>query len=273
MVHADFFGKGADRESVGGHIRGQHEAELHGSPIIQERGDCKGQSRVIEGGMRLKSRTRFPPGGFRAYFPQTNFSIQPWVSFDTAVEQIRQHRLANPHQSQVNNWSTDPAVIAAELDAWNTNVCVQMGWMDYVTEGEPEALPPKALSPQWSSRQSGRLAAGIKTIARWEIAGGQVVSRELANARAKVCSTCIKNELGDLSTFFTEAAAHLIAAQLGTKNNMKLTTDFDPLLGICQACGCVNKLKIWAPIDIIRSEMKDEIKAALAEQCWVNHEK
>lgn len=222
--------------------------------------------------MRLKDRGKLPPGGLRYYAPQTNFSIQPWVSFDVAVEQIRQHRIANPHQTKVNNWSLDPGVIAAELDAWNTNVCVQMGWMDWVTDGQPENLPPKALSLSSPSLPNGRLAAGIKTIARWELAGGNVVNRDKANARAKICSTCIKNEMGDLSTFFTEAAARLIRLQLETKNNMKLSTDFDPLLGLCQACGCVNKLKVWAPLDIVRSEMKPEIKAALAAQCWVLNE-
>ena len=219
--------------------------------------------------MRLRDRNKFPPGGFRYYAPQTNFSITPWVSFDVAVQQIIAHRRANPYQCQVNNWSLDPMIVADELDAFNTNVCKQMNWDAYITEGGPETGDPKAQSHQSLSSRAAQLAAGIKTIAAWELGGGNVVKREVANARAKICAACVKNEQGDLSTFFTEQAARLIRLQLETKNNMKLHTDFDPLLGLCSACGCVCKLKVWAPLDIIRKEMKPEVKAALAGNCWV----
>jgi len=92
--------------------------------------------------MRLRDRSHFPPGGFRFQVPQTNWSISPWVSFDAAIAQIIAHRKANPYQSQVNDWSLDPAVVASELDAFNAAVCQQMGWMDFITEGGPDP-PPK----------------------------------------------------------------------------------------------------------------------------------
>jgi|KBSMisStaDraftv2_1062788.scaffolds.fasta_scaffold01511_27 hypothetical protein len=223
--------------------------------------------------MRLRDRNKFPPGGFRFYVPETRWSIQPWVSFDVAVQQIIQHRQANPFLTQSKGWSTDPGIVADELDAFNAAVCEQMRWMDFIGEGGGPAGPPKAMSHQSPSSRSAQVVAGVKTIAAWELAGGNVVDRALANARAKTCSACIKNESGDLLSFFTEQAARLIKLQLETKNNMKLSTDFDPLLGVCSACGCVNKLKVWAPLDIILKEMKPETKAALAANCWVLNEK
>jgi hypothetical protein len=190
-----------------------------------------------------------------------------------AVQQILTHRKANPHQCAVNGWSLDPAVIAAELDAYNVEVCRGMNWNDYITDGQPEALPGKAQSrSSLLPQNAARVVAGIRTIARWEMAGGQAVDDKLANARAKVCSTCPKNDYVDISTYFTEAAAKLILLELEHRNKRKLRTDFDPLLGICSACGCVEKLKVFAPLDIILSEMKPEAKAALHESCWVRAE-
>lgn len=180
--------------------------------------------------------------------------------------------MANPYQCQVNNWSLDPGVIGAELDAFNVHVCLSMNWNDYITDGQPENLPPKWTTPQSGSSRSAQLAAGVQTIADWELAGGNVVSRELSNERAKNCSTCIKNESGDLTSFFTEAAARLIRLQLETRNNMKLRTDHDPLLGVCSACGCILKLKVHAPLDIILKHLKPEAKEALASNCWIIHE-
>jgi hypothetical protein len=223
--------------------------------------------------MRLKDRSRYPPGGYRYYTAATNFSIQPWVSFDVAVQQILAHRQANPYQCQKNGWSLDPAVIAAELDAYNTDVCVGMGWTQYITDGTPEALPPKSLShSSLLPRSAARAVEGIKTIARWEMAGGSVVDDKLANQRARVCSGCPKNDYVDISTYFTEAAAKLVLKQLEHRNQRKLRTDHDPLLGICSACGCVCKLKVHAPLDIILSEMKPEAQAALHPDCWIKHE-
>lgn len=224
--------------------------------------------------MRLKDRARFPPGGFRFYVAETKWSISPWISFDAAVAQIIQHRMGNPYLTQKNGWSTDAFVVAEELDQFNAAVCQQMKWMDYITEGGAQATPsPKAMNQLSPFSQSARnVAAGVNTIADWELAGGNVVSRDVANVRAKTCSTCPQNQRGDLLQWFTQQAAKLIQLQLETRNNMKLHTDFDPLLGVCESCGCVNKLSVWCPLDIKLKHMKPEVKASLHPLCWVLNE-
>src|SRR5205814_9563165 len=115
-------------------------------------------------------------------------------------------------------------------------------------DGEPEDLTPPitGISPQFSriGRYRQTIANGVSTIAEWEIAGGRVVTQGEANARAAVCVKCPKNVRADLLSFFTKQAARLIALQLETKNNMKLATPLDVELGMCEACGCVNKLKV-----------------------------
>ncbi len=223
--------------------------------------------------MRLKDRNKFPPGGFRYYVPETRWSISPWISFEAAVGQIIAHRQGNTYLTQTKGWSLDPFVVSEELDAFNTGVCQQMGWKDYITEGGPTAGDPKALNLPSGSSRSARLAVeGVRTIAEWELAGGNIVPHEQSNRRAQICSTCVKNETGDLLTFFTETAAKLIKLQLETRNNMKLRTDFDPLLGVCSGCGCVMKLKVHCPAEIILKKMSPETKAALASNCWIHDE-
>lgn len=230
--------------------------------------------------MRLKDRARFPPGGFRFYVAETKWSISPWISFDAAVAQIIQHRMGNPYLTQKNGWSTDAFVVAEELDQFNAAVCQQMKWMDYITEGGAQAMPsPKAmnqLSPfsQSAANAVGRLSAGVQTIREWEIAGGNLVSNELAEQRAATCAKrvggkCSKNVGGDLTSWFTKPAAELIRLQLESRNNMKIHTTLDPLLGVCEACACPLKLKVHCPIDIITSKMRPEDRAALDSGCWI----
>jgi hypothetical protein len=53
------------------------------------------------------------PGGLRFLQAETNFSITPWSSFESAVGQIITHRLGNRYLMEKNGWSVDPATVAA----------------------------------------------------------------------------------------------------------------------------------------------------------------
>ena len=88
--------------------------------------------------MRLKSHAHPIPNGFRFMVAETNWSVLPWSSFESCVTQIIQHRAGNAWITQSKGWSLDPARVAAELDAFNTKVCQEMNWTDYIVQGEPE---------------------------------------------------------------------------------------------------------------------------------------
>jgi len=225
--------------------------------------------------MKMKDRNKFPPGGWRFYVPETKWSIQPWISFDAAVAQIIQHRQGNTFLTQSKGWSLDPFVVADELDAFNAAVCQQMNWMAFISEGGPDTSPPKAMSPSGLSNAlsaAGKLRAGLNTIREWEIAGGNLVPQEKADARATTCSTCVKNVRGDLTSWFTVPAAELIRKQLESRNNLKIYTHMDPLLGVCEACACPLKLKVHCPLDIVEAKMRPEDRAALDSGCWILNE-
>lgn len=220
--------------------------------------------------MRLKDRNKFPPGGFRYYAPQTNFSIQPWVSFDVAVQQIVAHRKANPHQCAVNGWSTDPATVARELDEYNVKVCQSMNWDQFITEGGFEDIQnPKTNLLSQLRKSVRRVVAGVETIKEWDIEGGTLVPQDEAERRARICVTCEKNAPGDLTSWFTEPAAQLIKRKLEARNNLKIYTSHDDQLGVCTACACPLKLKCHTPLEVINAKMPAEDRAQLWEHCWI----
>ena len=216
---------------------------------------------------RLADRSRLPPGGLRYFCSVTNWFPTPHASFDETVRQIVEHRQKNRHLAERHGWSLDPKDVAIELDAYNAKVCEEMNWREYITDGNPADASFPFMSR--FSRFVRNTASGIKTIKEWEIAGGKVVDQLSAENRALICVNCPKNVKGDLLDFFTQEGAKLIQLQLETKNNMKLATSYDDRLGICDACGCVNKLKIWCPKDIIDLKMKPEVRDQLHETCWI----
>ncbi len=232
--------------------------------------------------MRLKNRDNRPmPGGLRFFQAETNFSITPWSSFESAVSQIIVHRLGNRWLMEQKGWSVDPAYVAAELDSYNAKIAQDMGWNDYIVQGDPGGLDPVPFPLPRTHQSSGLFAgsvaakvkSGVQTIAEWEIASGIVVPREQAEGRAATCAKCPQNVKGDLASWFTIPAARLIRLQLETRNNMKLQTSSDEKLHVCEACACPLKLKVWCPLDIILSKMSAEVKAALDPGCWILSEK
>ena len=183
-------------------------------------------------------------------------------------------RQANPLITKNHNLPTDPTTVAEELDFYNAMICAEMNWDQYIYEGgAADEPPPKSSLLSQLLQSGGRVAAGVNTIKEWEIAGGNLVPQELAEKRAKVCVACPKNESGDLTSWFTLPAAHLILAQLESRNRMKIWTSSDPLLGVCTACACPLKLKVHCPIDIINDKMRPEDRAQLHPDCWIPKEK
>lgn len=96
-----------------------------------------------------------------------------------------------------------------------------------------------------------------------------MVDQALAESRATVCAGCPKNGKGDLTSWFTVPAAKLIQVQLEAKNKRKLETKSDEALGVCEACSCPLKLKVFCPLDIINSKMSPTVRTELHPGCWI----
>lgn len=223
----------------------------------------------------MRSRDKFPPGGWRFYQAETNWSPPTWQSFHDTVVAIMQHRNQNPHQRDRFGWKSDYESVSAELDLYNAKIAAQMGWNDYVAgEGIPDP-PPKTL-PRSPQLPSGRnVAGGVKALADWTI-DGEIVPEEIAVSRAAVCTNidgkgtrCPVNRPGAMADFFTEAAAKAIQLQFEIRQVRKLSTPFDAQLGLCDGCGCPLKLKVHAPLHIITKHLRAEDRAKLHPNCWI----
>lgn len=186
------------------------------------------------------------------------------VGKDASIDAIRKHRLANPAITTKHKLSTAPADIEKELVAFQ------------VARG---ALPAP-VAPTFFQASSSRLpsrvvaaAADIKTAAQgtavvldWLTSGGNPVELELATHRAWTCVQCPKNVEG---AWYTTAPAELIRATLSARSDLKLETPYDAQLKSCDVCKCLNRLKVWCPLEHIARQTKPAIMEAFPPNCWI----
>lgn len=219
----------------------------------------------------LKDRQRQIPGGFIFSIPEVGYRSTPFASFDTIVNSVDNIVKANPRLAQAGNWPNTRNDIAAWVDGFNARWCLQNGWNDYTTgsPAEEAAAPPKSTPPP---TKAAALAAGAKSLAEWMWEGAKPVDPVIATGRARVCAACPRNQPGDMSNFFERATSELIRNQIYMLSGEGLSTQHDSKLGVCDACFCPLRLKVWTPLSNIVNHMSDEVKNDLDPKCWILEE-
>lgn len=109
----------------------------------------------------------------------------------------------------------------------------------------------------------------IPLMASWFGPDGKIVPRSTAQARADVCLAC---PMRGPTPPMLGLAADSIRQLLSLKAGMKLRVRGEKALGVCLACNCVNRLKVWMEADKIRREMNDDEFARLDPSCWIRKE-
>jgi hypothetical protein len=226
--------------------------------------------------VRLIDRNRQIPNGMTFYQPETKWTPRTWAGFNEIVTSLIAHRKSNTFLMSKHGWPVDQVTVENEVDLFNARICHNMGWTDYYTSdgGAPPApflFPPQAQVMPLSGKLSQLVAAG-PTLVEWITSGAEAVSQELSNKRAEICSRCPMNGKGDWTAFFTVPVSNAIRDALNSRRSMNLSTPYDPMLGVCQACDCPLPLKIHMPIDKIKSKMKPEAYDALVGECWIRNE-
>ena len=195
------------------------------------------------------------------------------MSFHGLVQAVINARQANPHLVQKFGWSLDYDTVANEIDSYNAAVAESMGWTEFFTSGEPQGHPRSFHQPPSSFPSSPlQVAAGAKPVIEWLASGAEAVKPEQATARALVCSKCPLNGKGDWTRFFTVPVTEAIRGALSQRSQWKLETEYDSVLGTCDACTCPLRLKVHMPIDRIWPKMKPEIRDSLHQDCWIRKE-
>lgn len=217
--------------------------------------------------LRLRNRHKPPINGFQYFQPETGRDFKEW-SFTTICDAIQADRIANPRF----NLTTDRASIEQEVDYVNAlRMSKVSGGGEYISDPSlPTAQPsPKAMAPQFLQRV-GQVAAGAVALVDWIKDKAEAVTPEKAYSRAAICASCPLNDKnGDLLSYFTKPVSDAIRSTLAWKNDLKLETPYDSQLGICTACACPLRLKLWMPLDRILDKMDSGTKSDLDPNCWI----
>jgi hypothetical protein len=216
----------------------------------------------------LREPQKSIPGGFVFLQPETKWSPPPFSSLDSIVQQLIQHRKGRPDLIQKYGWHLDPAVVYQEVMAYNVAKCQQMGWTDYLI-GSAEAIPFHPSRPRNILQKVRDVAGGAEVLIDWIKSGEEAVPVTLANKRAAICVACPMNKPGGLEAVFTVPIANAIHAAMQKRLDMKLTTEHDDKLHVCEACSCPLALKVFLPLDRILSKLKPTVQQALHPSCWI----
>lgn len=106
-------------------------------------------------------------------------------------------------------------------------------------------------------------------MAAWVGSGGHVVDQDIAQARADKCLVCPKriptpNVLG--------FAADSMKKILELKSRLKLRVVGEKAVGNCGVCNCVNRLRVWMPLEKVKIELTAAELGLLHGECWITNE-
>jgi len=199
---------------------------------------------------------------------------RPWSgSFSEIVRKELDFRSRNPALVEKNGWSLDPDDIAEDVDRYNSKRMLAAGYLNFIDlEGEPDAQKKMTLTGMF--RNAVNAAAHVKTalsIYR-DLFGpeGKVVAKEEAERRGSVCVACPKNDTaGGLKKYFVKEAARELMLVAGMLKDMDVTTSLDDKLGVCQACECPLRAKIFIRNDVLKKNTKADQIAKLDPNCWI----
>jgi len=230
--------------------------------------------------MKLKSRQRAIPNGYRFLQPETGWKSTPYASFDSIVNSLIAHRRGRMDLVAKHGWNLDYDSVANEVERFNVDLCLRHGWNDYIQGGgDAYVPPPKPRAPSQEevaqlSAAAGRakkIWSGVKTITDWMEAGAEPVAQSQADSRAAICAKCPKNTAGDFTSWFTAPAAGAIKRQVEKLADRKLSTSSSEKLNICEVCLCPLKLKVHTPTSFIKTHMSDAVLTELGKvpECWI----
>ena len=223
------------------------------------------------GMVRLRSRTNCPVGGFQFVDAAISHDVMQDWSFQSLVAQIITRRQQNPRF----NLNTDVVAVSNEVDQQNAMRMQHMkGAESYIMEDGAGVPPPLNFPMARHARPSVAARLRATTAGAAALVGllgpkGEPVARSEAERRAALCWDCPQNKKGGLLDFFTESAASVIRGQMALRSEMELSTSKDESLGVCKACQCPTKLKVWVDLDYIRENTTADQINAMDSRCWI----
>lgn len=231
--------------------------------------------------LRLKNRRANIPNGFQYVQRETGWDaskVLPHTNSDffAVCQALQQHRAANP-QLKLN---TNMQAIEMEVESLNVmRIAAMPGARDEYLMETGGAPPSFQITPTHNLPVAVAVGESLKTgkdiLFDWEESGQPPVAQELANKRADTCAICPKNGRGGLSRYFTVPVAAIIQARLERLHQVKMQTPLDNQIGVCEACLCPLRLKVWTPMEFLLKHTTPQQWDAFQKaepRCWMHTE-
>jgi hypothetical protein len=196
--------------------------------------------------LRLKPSNVTPPDRFTYRFPQDGFlAIHPdrggWFAM------IDKHYKDNGYEKP-ENWRE----IAEE------QLCRRLSG-EWCEGGGPHSF----INTRFTLDDFFR---GTKVLGSFALSG-EVVSPEIAESRALICSRCVANVTVPGCSSCT-GMANIVADAKGAK-----ATKYDYLLKACGVCHCSNEAQVWIPAEFLAKGVTNEMMETYSEidatdGCW-----
>lgn len=224
--------------------------------------------------LRLKSRSEHPPYDFQILLPEVGMKAPIKGSFRHVVDEFAKIVAANPAQAAKHNW---PDYLEGQedwVDVHNAQRLQASGWSQFTTDGsELYILPPGQKKTLRGGVVVGKLATGASIWRDLFGESGATVEQPLAEKRAEVCVSCPENDIKmGLANWFTSELAGQLLGLFNLMKGKNLVTRQDDKLGVCRACLCPGRAKVWASIDVIKKHTKQETLDKLHKdgpRCWI----
>jgi hypothetical protein len=91
---------------------------------------------------RLRNRNESIPNGLTFFLPQTGWRPREHSSFKGIADALFYHLKANPHVAASLGWPVDQAFLADKVDEYNAEICLRMGWNEFITTGGGQSARP-----------------------------------------------------------------------------------------------------------------------------------
>lgn len=227
---------------------------------------------------RLKSREQFPPHGFQLLLPEIGMTTPVSGSFAEVVDAFARIVAKNPSQAQKYGWPVDRKGQEDFIDEREAQRMIAQGWAQFVNFGTPLVYPAATVGgvkKNWRGAAAAVINGGKAAYASYREMFGPTgpVGRELAEKRAEVCAGCPQNDVsGGLPAYFLESTAKGIMALIGALKDLNVYTTKDDKLGVCKACMCPMRAKVFTPLSVIVENMPEPVWPQLQKEnpkCWI----
>jgi len=146
------------------------------------------------------------------------------------------------------------------FDRVQEDICNNPG---YASMCEDSGAPSEDKAPVAKHIGRNEVARFLKTVQNFIASGGELVEQDVADKRAKICTTCPNNVPIKGCMGCSGLIPKLLKATKGA------STKHDDQLRGCNVCGCQLKAKVHLPKEVANDENED---LKFPATCWLSKE-